>query len=171
MPKIVVAMYGETLHDAACAVPKDAPLNSQGHEQAAFLGVQLKHCEDLNIQTIVCSDARRTMQTALIVAAVLQLPVSAVLREPRLRECDFGRLTGKIVGAPDTDFTYRDHGGEDRLDVLSRMLMALMDYLPPDDDRKAQVLYIGHRCSLGTLLHHLKQPCHLEHCEYRLLSL
>lgn len=69
-------------------------LSSRGREQARHAALQFApHPFDL----IVCSDFKRTKETALIVADVLG--VETVIEEPKLRERFFGKWEGQTSAA------------------------------------------------------------------------
>lgn len=67
----------------------DVPLNRRGRKQALQLAERLA---DQKIKAIYTSDLARAVQTAKIIAARVQLPV---VRDPRLREINFGDWEGK----------------------------------------------------------------------------
>ena len=68
--------------------PFPIPLTKEGCEQAEKLGERLS---DKNIGIIYSSDLQRAMQTAQIIAEILNV---SVVKDKRLREVDYGRLNG-----------------------------------------------------------------------------
>jgi broad specificity phosphatase PhoE len=112
----------------------DPPLSERGRAQAARLAEQLVN---EGIDVIVASDLARALETAAILANALGVATES---DPRLRELDVGRWTGRtrdeieerdgerlrrfergISGA-------RAGGGEARSDVRDRARRALLDY-------------------------------------------
>lgn len=72
--------------------PADAILTDLGKRQAYEAGERLR---SYGIQNIVCSGLERSWETAAIVADVLGIPRSEIIRDVRLNEYDMGSLTGQ----------------------------------------------------------------------------
>ena len=109
----------------------DSPLTSEGEIHAAEWGHRLN---SISWQRIFLSDSRRAMHTAERINATLKLPV---LSDPRLREQNWGRWSGKTMaeataeaveimpGYESAGWDFRPPGGESRRDVLDRSMDAL----------------------------------------------
>jgi len=83
--------HGETRWNAAGRIQGWAPvpLSDRGREQAAQVGSAL--AADDGVDRIVCSDLRRTHETAIAIAEAIGIDVET---DPRLRERDFGVFQG-----------------------------------------------------------------------------
>ena len=83
--------HGETRWNAAGRIQGWAPvpLSDRGREQAAQVGSAL--AADDGVDRIVCSDLRRTHETATAIAEAIGIDVET---DPRLRERDFGIFQG-----------------------------------------------------------------------------
>lgn len=159
--KIVFARHCQTDWNVQIRVQgqSDRPLNEHGTNQAKSLAVSLA---GLGITRILTSDLLRAVQTAMIIADSLQVPVQT---DERLRECSFGQLEGltrvEILKSFDQDihlpppnsYDFQAYGGETWHEVLNRQLEALEEHGPKSDDDLP--LVIGHGRSLSTLLFHL----------------
>lgn len=111
----------------------DPPLSPLGRDQVVRLATSLEGDE---IDAIVASDLARAAETAEIVADRLGLRVSA---DPRLRELDVGRWSGRTrreIEAEDAtalaafetgDRESRAGGGECRREVAERAMAAIAD--------------------------------------------
>ena len=65
----------------------DVPLSTPGIQQARELGQQyLAH----DLDAVFCSDLQRASETARLAFSARNLPI---VRDTRLRECDYGKLT------------------------------------------------------------------------------
>ena len=128
-PPLIVVRHGEsTWNELRLVQGQDdrATLTPLGRQQAREVAHDLaSHDFDL----IVSSDLRRAMETAVIIAGVLDLEVES---EPTLRERGFGvaeggpldQLTEGMVGIKDgvvTDDGVRPDGGETLSDLRSRV--------------------------------------------------
>ena len=69
----------------------DVELSATGEDQARALGVRRQHDA---LAAVFCSDLRRAFRTAEIAFAHRALPI---VRDARLRECDYGTLTHRPV--------------------------------------------------------------------------
>lgn len=148
----------------------DIPLNSKGREQAKSLAEALG-ADNFGVTKIVCSDLRRSYETAEIISEKLGVGFT---KDARLKECSFGKLEGTkkselnsdnlkdlftaTVDSPDVwHGSYRDYdfskiGGETSEGVAGRQL-ELMEEL-----RSSGVpLLIGHSTAMNTLLVKLGQ--------------
>lgn len=68
----------------------DIPLNSTGRAQATQVATELSR---FNLKYIISSDLSRAAETAQIIGDALRINVEY---DPRLREYDFGNLTGRV---------------------------------------------------------------------------
>jgi broad specificity phosphatase PhoE len=130
----------------------DVDLADIGVRQAHELGTRYA---DRDLAAVFCSELRRARRTAEIA-----FPGGSVrvVVDARLRECDYGRLTGSTVStidrlrveSVDTPFP----GGESYQQVTGRVKSCLDD-IAADPDRRP-VLVIGHRATFYALEHLLK---------------
>src|SRR5436305_15084177 len=99
--RILLARHGETVSnvEGRWQGQTDSPLTERGLAQARELARALAN---ESLAAIYSSDLGRAYQTAAVVAEPHNLPVTT---EPRLRELDVGRWTGRL-GAEirETDF-------------------------------------------------------------------
>ena len=122
-------------------------LSERGRSLARELGA--RHRDD-GLAVVFSSDLARAVETASLAFAATDVPIRA---DPRLRECDYGRLNGAAVGrlAPRSRFIVTPFpGGESYRDVVGRMRDFLGD-LGPYDGRR--VLVIGHSATRWALDH------------------
>lgn len=117
----------------------DEPLSELGVQQAALAAAALAGAP---IRSIVCSDARRALDTALAVAAPHRL--SPVAREV-LRERHFGALIG--TSSADIDWACAPEGGETLPQFVERKRAALAAALA----EPAPVLVVAHGGTLHVL--------------------
>jgi broad specificity phosphatase PhoE len=187
MPAIILGRHGPTEWTSAHRIQghTDIPLSLEGQDKVTRMAVLLKRHQNTRIRRIVCSDLSRAYQTALVVCVVLDIPMTAIIRDDRLRECRYGKLEGltvdearRLTGEPLTateppyPYDYTPWGGEDYLAVLTRHLTAIIDHGHELlDCQEAGLLIIGHGRGLGTVLHHFKQPPKMKPGTYRLLQL
>ncbi|MFQ5417291.1 MAG: histidine phosphatase family protein [Myxococcota bacterium] len=133
--RFVLIRHGESTWNAAgrWQGQGDPPLSKRGRTQATRLALQLAN---EGIDVIVASDLARAAETAAILGEALGLEAES---DPRLRELDVGRWTGRTrgeiealdagelrrfeSGAPGA----RAGGGESRADVCDRGHPALLD--------------------------------------------
>ncbi len=122
-------------------------LSERGRSLAGDLGA--RHRDD-RFAAVFSSDLGRAVETVAIAFAGTDLPVRA---DPRLRECDYGRLNGAPVGelAPRSRFiTTPFPGGESYHDVVERVRDFLADLAPYEGRR---VIVIGHAATRWALEH------------------
>jgi broad specificity phosphatase PhoE len=103
---------------------------------------------------VITSDLRRAVETAETAFAGTNIEIR---QDPRLRECDYGRLNGAPVGEiePRRRFVDSPHpGGESYRDCVERMRTFLEDLRTEFDGRR--VLIIGHRAQRWALQHLLE---------------
>ena len=89
--EMILLRHGET-HDTLGQIvsgQRDTPLTDNGRQQAAQVAGKLAR---LGIDRIVCSDLRRAVDTATIIAGSLNLPLPSI--DARLRERDWGAMQG-----------------------------------------------------------------------------
>lgn len=122
----------------------DVALAPIGGKQALELGTRYSE-----VHVVCCSDLQRCWRTAEIAFAGRPFPI---VRDPRLRECDYGELTRRPASQIDALRTrYIDQpfpGGESYLQVVERVQSFLAE-LPAERD----VLIIGHRATYYALEH------------------
>jgi len=111
----------------------DTPLSLPGEHQAERWGQVLKM---YTWNRILASDARRALETAARINAVLDVPM---ISDPRLREQDWGEWTGKTLPQLKREvphllseqekagWKFCPPGGEDRLAVWDRTLKAIVE--------------------------------------------
>jgi broad specificity phosphatase PhoE len=130
----------------------DVALSARGEEQARALGERRRH-DDL--AAVFCSDLSRSFRTAEIAFSDRDFPV---VRDTRLRECNYGALTRRP--ASELDARRAAHidtpfpGGESYLDVVGRVSAWLDDTTSAVNGRT--VLVIGHRATFYALEHLLR---------------
>jgi broad specificity phosphatase PhoE len=130
----------------------DAGLSPKGMEQARALGERRRHEEMVAVH---CSDLVRSYRTAEIAFNGRTVPI---VRDPRLREVDYGKLTRAAV----TEIESRriSHivepfpGGESYRDVADRVARWLED--AGATHRGRTLLVIGHRATFYALEHLMK---------------
>lgn len=134
----------------------DVPLNETGLAQAHVLAQKL---QGQSFAAVYTSDLGRARETAEIIAASLQLPVTL---EPRLREINQGEWEGQLVEIikahyaelwqhrADDPARVRPPGGETIEEVAARVHAALDDIvlLYPNDS----VLIASHGLALATVI-------------------
>lgn len=143
----------------------DISLNENGWIQAEELAKKLLH---FKIDKIISSDLKRSFETAEILSKYLKAPV---IKDSRLRECNFGTLEGKkkeeaaklyphnanseIWHESFIDYNFEPFGGEGR-DVVLRRQLSLLDDLKEDENLE-NVVIVGHGTAINTLLSHFKK--------------
>lgn len=127
----------------------DAPLSPLGEQQAAQLG---QRRADEHFDLIFCSDLQRSYRTAELAFPNL---ATIIIRDPRLRECDYGDWTGqpeaKVRAERAGRITLPFPGGESYEITTNRMQSFLRDLLTRYDGKR--VLVIGHRATQYALEH------------------
>ena len=127
----------------------DVALSSVGEKQARALGVRRQH-DDLAV--VFCSDLQRAFRTADIAFDGRPL---RVIRDSRLRECDYGRLSRRPV--EEIEVERADHittpfpDGESYEQVVRRVAAWLDDVVR--DYARQTVLVVGHRATFYALEH------------------
>ncbi len=117
----------------------DGSLSSTGRTLAAELGERRR--ED-GIAAVYTSDLGRAVETARIAFRGSELPI---LREHRLRECNYGELNGRPKAELDalvTGIDERYPGGETWREALERVLGFVAELVGSRDGER--VLVIGH---------------------------
>ena len=130
----------------------DVDLSQTGQQQA--LDMRDRH-RATAVRAVYCSDLRRSWHTADI-AFSRRCPI---IRDPRLRECDYGELTRTRV--EDIDRHRAEHvavpfpGGESYEQVAARVGDWLVDVLQTAGPEKLVV--VGHRATYYALEHLLRR--------------
>ena len=113
----------------------DEPLSKSGKLQVEAVA---KIADYLNLDVLLTSYLHRAEETAIIIDKGLKKPVP-VFYDERLKERDFGSLSGKTEGEWDIIlpnhrdlearqvYDYRPFGGEDVSDVRKRVMSAVLD--------------------------------------------
>jgi probable phosphoglycerate mutase len=142
----------------------DPPLNEAGRAQAHALARSLA---GESVDAIYSSDLRRASETADILGAALDLPVTT---DPDLREIDVGSWSGLTREEVAERFPGREtHDGESRDELEARVVAAVRRIAQRHPDR--HVLIVTHGGSIRSLQRHLDgEPARvLANCEvYRL---
>lgn len=129
----------------------DVELSELGEQQAENLG---KRHKDEVFNAIFCSDLQRAYKTAEI-AFGSKYPI---IKDPRLRECDYGDLTqadSNVVEAEKINrITIPFPNGESYEQCADRMREFLEDIKKTYDGKK--VMIIGHRATQYGLDHFIK---------------
>lgn len=124
-------------------------LSARGRETAAELGQRRR---DDGIATVYVSDLERALETARIAFAGSTVPI---LPDPRLRECNYGRLNGMPVASLDQErVLHLDEpwpDGESYRQVVDRTTRLLEDLVARWDG--ARILLIGHSANKMALDH------------------
>ncbi len=124
-------------------------LSAAGQDSARELGVRRRND---GIETVYVSDLARAVQTARIAFAGSPLPV---IEDPRLRECNYGRLNGMPRQRLDEERArHLDEPwpeGESYRDVVARTASFLEDLATTADGRR--VLVIAHSANHWALEH------------------
>jgi broad specificity phosphatase PhoE len=130
----------------------DPALSARGRLQALDLGVRL-HPEQF--AAVFCSDLRRSWETAELAFGVSGVPI---VRDRRLRECDYGALTQHPVAEIERERSRRVQepfpNGESYAQAAIRV-KGFVDDLPAIFYAGRRVLVIGHRATQYGLEHWL----------------
>lgn len=128
----------------------DAKLSPLGGQQAKELG---ERRENEHFEAIFCSDLQRSYKTAEI-AFGKKLPI---IKDKRLRECDYGDLTShpnsEVESEKINHITVPFPNGESYEQALERMGDFLDDLRQKYHDRNINVLIVGHRATQYGLEH------------------
>jgi broad specificity phosphatase PhoE len=129
----------------------DGELSEEGERLAADLGARHRAAPPSAVYT---SDLGRAVRTAEIAFGATGI---SIVQDRRLRECDYGELTGMSVDRLDTERAARLEvpfpGGESYRDVVARMEGFLSEVRPAHPGER--VVVIGHsatRWALAALL-------------------
>jgi broad specificity phosphatase PhoE len=129
----------------------DVELSELGTTQSKELGERYR--ED-SFDTIFCSDLQRSYKTAEITFG----DRFKIIRDGRLRECDYGELTrhpsGEVDGEKPRRISEPFPGGESYEQAAERMRSFLGDLLRDYDGKR--VMVIGHRATQYGLEHWIK---------------
>lgn len=127
---------------------QDVDLSPAGVAQAAQLGARYA---GVDLAAVYTSDQRRAIRTAALAFG----GVPAAIADPRLRECDYGEMTGRPTAAIDAEREARIDapfpGGESYADVVARVRAWLAEASARAPD--GTVLVIGHRATWYALEH------------------
>ena len=138
---------------------KDSPLTVKGRNEAGQWGLILK---DIRWNRILTSDLGRAMETAALVNQTLKVPLS---KDPRLREQDWGKWTGKTVSQLkekdsrrleeqiNAGWLFCPPGGEDRNMVLERSREAIQT--AAETWTGETILVVTHEGVIKCLIYHL----------------
>ena len=131
----------------------DVALSALGARQAKELGERHK---GEHFDAVFCSDLQRSYKTAEI-AFGDKFPI---IRDKRLRECDYGDLTGRPSNEVDPEKINRIKtpfsNGESYEQTSQRMKEFLKDLIQKYDGHQKNVLIIGHRATQYGLEHWIK---------------
>jgi broad specificity phosphatase PhoE len=129
----------------------DVDLSEMGLRQAKELG---ERYVDESIAAVVCSDLMRSYRTAEI---AFESGSMLILRDPRMRECDYGSFSGFPVEIVERERSGRIHQpspeGESYNQVVERVRNLLSNIV--DRFRGQRLLLIGHRATWYSLEHPL----------------
>ncbi len=162
MTELLLVRHGETdwNRDGRFQGHADPPLNEAGREQAHELARRL---EDVHFDVVYTSDLRRAVETAEIIAAGRDMPLTA---DPGLREIDVGSWSGLTREEIEERFPgSSEHDGESREVHLERVLRTVERIA--DAHAGERVLIVSHGGSLRTLRRHalrVDSVPPIEHC-------
>ncbi|MBI2597338.1 histidine phosphatase family protein [Candidatus Daviesbacteria bacterium] len=129
----------------------DITLSSLGEQQAKQLGRRYK---DQKFDTIFCSDLQRSYKTAEI-AFGKKFPI---IKDPRLRECDYGDLTrhpSSEVEPQLINYITEPFPNGESYEQSSKRIKDFLDDLKINYEDK-KVMIIGHRATRFGLEHWIK---------------
>ncbi len=129
----------------------DTPLSPLGRRQAAALGARYRNtC----LAAVVCSDLQRSYRTAEIAFAQRDIPI---IRDARLRECDYGELTRASAAVVERERPHRITvpfpGGESYVQAATRVRSLLADLMERYSGQR--IMLVGHRATQYALEHWL----------------
>jgi broad specificity phosphatase PhoE len=131
----------------------DVELSATGKEQARMLGERRR---DDELAAVFCSDLARAFRTAEIAFRDRHVPI---VRDARLRECDYGALTRRPASEIETRRSLHVAtpfpGGESYEQVVTRVGEWLRAITPTFIGQTA--LVIGHRATFYALEHLLRR--------------
>jgi probable phosphoglycerate mutase len=137
----------------------DSALTDKGKQDADNWGRRLSR---FSWDGILMSDSGRAVETAARINNHLQAPIES---DPRLREQDWGRWTGRIISQIETEVSsllqekqmrgwkFCPPGGEDRLSVWHRSRSALTE--AANRWRGDTILIVTHEGVIKSLIYHL----------------
>ena len=124
-------------------------LSARGRELARTLGERRRNDR---IAAVFASDRRRAFETAEVAFGETDIPI---FLDWRLRECDYGKLTGGRAERVGAEVKSRIHepfpGGESYRDVVKRMQRFLDDLFLRWNGRR--VVVIGHAATRWAIQH------------------
>ena len=139
-------------------------LTPEGRKQAIKTGENLR---DKNITLIVSSPLKRAMQTAKIVADLINVPI---LIDSRFIEVNMGIVEGMHISSVEKNFselyfkwrndksgTARFAGGETKQEVRARILDGLKHY--SDNTSHQNIGISSHGIAISQIMQHLGYPC------------
>jgi broad specificity phosphatase PhoE len=130
----------------------DSPLSPRGQRQARQVG---RRYRNVPLNAVFCSDLQRSWRTAEIAFARRKL---TVIRDARLRECDYGEWTRRPAADLKAErrnrVTLSFPGGESYQQAAARMHSFLADLRAMHDGQC--VLIVGHRATQYGLEHWIK---------------
>ena len=151
MVTIIFEAHGTTVDNEAkrASGHSDSPLSALGEEQARTMGERYK---DEEFDAIFCSDLARSYRTAEIAFSGRRMRIK---KDARLRECNYGDLTGSSSETIENERPKRIHepfpNGESYEQAAERIKSFLNDLVSKYDGK--QVLIIGHRATQYGLMH------------------
>jgi broad specificity phosphatase PhoE len=127
---------------------EDIDLSPRGESQAVSLGLRR---QESGVEVVYASDLRRSWRTAEIAFEGTGIPI---VRDPRLRECDYGELTRRpmleVATCRQRAVFEPFPGGESYTQSTARVALWLDDLRTRDLRR---VLVVGHRATQYALEH------------------
>lgn len=154
MVTIIFESHNTTLDNEAyrSSGHNDVDLSELGIKQSKELGERYR---EENFDAIFCSDLLRSYKTAEIAFSERKFPI---IKDARLRECDYGDLTCRPSTKVDMEkpkrITEKFPNGESYEDTAIRMKSFLGDLLKNYEGKK--VMIIGHRATQYGLEHWIK---------------
>jgi 2,3-bisphosphoglycerate-dependent phosphoglycerate mutase len=148
--EIVFETHSTSLHNeiGVASGHADVDLSPRGEGEAAALGA--RRCPE-GIEIVYASDLRRSWRTAEIAFGTSG---AVIVRDSRLRECDYGRMTGhpvgEIEGLREQAVAQPFPGGESYSQVVLRMIPWLEEIRSRDVSR---LIVVGHRATLYAFEH------------------
>jgi broad specificity phosphatase PhoE len=161
MRNLYFMRHGQSEANAAhrYAAP-ETPLSELGRQQAALAGQQLK---EMDIDLIICSDLRRAVETAEVVAKEIGYDSSKIIIDSRLREVGRGDLVGGQAGSLNdyrqaAELPGNPHHVETEQHLEKRMAGLLAEVQVRQEDN---ILLVGHQDSGLTLEDLVRREQHL----------
>jgi len=155
MVTIIFETHGTSLDNEAGTASghHDVELSALGKRQAAELGSRYRNAE---LAAVFCSDLQRSYATGEIAFAGRNVPV---IRDNRLRECDYGKFAGRERAVVDRELPSRISEpfpeGESYEQSAERMKSFLSNLLRDYDGKT--VMIIGHRATQYGLEHWINE--------------